>query len=105
MAATFAIGCLEGPDVPTLVKGLTSADTYGQAIDYLLEIGPAAATGIETTLAATRDNGLRADLIHVLGFVGTRDAVSVVEPFLKDHDDRVAHAAIDAIARLSRQPG
>jgi HEAT repeat protein len=102
LAATFAIGCLEDPDVPTLAKGLTAADTYGQAVDYLLELGAAAASGVEATLGAARDNGLRADLIHVLGFVGRRDAVSFVEPFLKDHNDRVAHAAIDAIARLSR---
>jgi HEAT repeat protein len=102
LAATFAIGRLEDPDVPTLAKGLTAADTYGQAVDYLLELGPAAASGVEATLGAARDNGLRADLIHVLGFVGRRDAVSFVEPFLKDHNDRVAHAAIDAIARLSR---
>jgi HEAT repeat protein len=85
-----------------LAKGLTSADTYGQAVDYLIELGPAAASGVETLLGTTRDNGLRADLIHVLGFVGTRGAVPLVEPFLKDRNDRVAHAAIDAIARLSR---
>jgi HEAT repeat protein len=102
LAATFAMGCLEDPDVPMLAKGLSSADTYGQAVDYLLELGPAAVSGVETTIGATRDNGLRADLIHVLGFVGRRDAVPVIEPFLKDHNDRVAHAAIDAVARLSR---
>ena len=102
LAAAFAIGRLEEPDVPTLAKGLTSADTYGQAVDYLIELGPAAASGVETLLGTTRDNGLRADLIHVLGFVGTRGAVPLVEPFLKDRNDRVAHAAIDAIARLSR---
>jgi HEAT repeat protein len=102
LAATFAMACLEEPDVPTLATGLGSADTYGQAVDYLLELGPAAVPGVETTIGATRDNGLRADLIHVLGFVGRRDAVPVIEPFLKDHNDRVAHAAIDAIARLSR---
>jgi|SRR5579864_235126 len=102
LAVTFAIGCLDKPDVPTLAQGVASAETYGQAVDYLLELGPAAASGVETTIGATRDNGLRADLIHVLGFVGRRDAVPVIEPFLKDHNDRVAHAATDAIARLSR---
>jgi HEAT repeat protein len=102
LAAAFAIGRLEEPDVPALAKGLTSAETYGQAIDYLLELGPAAASGVETLLGTTRDAGLRADLIHVLGFVGRRDAVPLVEPFLKDRNDRVAHAATDAIARLSR---
>jgi HEAT repeat protein len=102
LAAAFAIGRLEEPDVPALAKGLTSAETYGQAVDYLIELGPAAASGVEALLGTTRDTGLRADLIHVLGFVGTRDAVPLVEPFLKDRNDRVAHAATDAIARLSR---
>ena len=83
-------------------RSLASTDTYGQAVDYLLGLGPVAVSGVETTIGATRDNGLRADLIHVLGLVGTRDAVSAIEPFLKDRNDRVAHAATDAIARLSR---
>ncbi len=102
LAATFALGRLGDPDVPALAKGLTAADTYGQAVDYLLELGPAAVTGVETTLGTTRDNAFKADLIHILGFVGTRDAVPVIEPFLKDHNERVAHAATDAVARLSR---
>jgi HEAT repeat protein len=102
LAATFAIGCFGDTDVPTIARGLASTDTYGQAVDYLLELGPAAVAGIETTIGAARDTGLRADLIHVLGFVGRRDAVPVIEPFLKDHNDRVAHAAVDAVARLSR---
>jgi HEAT repeat protein len=102
LAATYAIGCLGDPDVPTLARGLASTDTYGQAVDDLLELGPAAVSGVETAIGAARENGLRADLIHVLGFVGKRDAVPVIEPFLKDHNDRVAHAAVDAVARLSR---
>jgi HEAT repeat protein len=102
LAATFAMGRLEDPDVPTLIQGLTSADTYGQAVDYLLELGPAALPGARTTLGATRDAGLKADLIHVIGFIGARDSVPAIEPLLKDHNDRVAHAAMDAIARLSR---
>jgi HEAT repeat protein len=102
LAATFALGRLGDPDVPALAKGLTAADTYGQAVDYLLELGPAAVTGVETTLGTTRDNAFKADLIHVLGFLGTRDAVPAIQPFLKDPNPRVAHAATDAVARLSR---
>jgi HEAT repeat protein len=102
LAATFALGRLGDPDVPALAKGLTAADTYGQAVDYLLELGPAAVTGVETTLGTTRDNAFKADLIHVLGFIGTRDAVPVIEPLLRDRNERVAHAATDAVARLSR---
>jgi HEAT repeat protein len=102
LAAAFALGCLDAPDIPTLTRALTSAETYGQAVDYLLEIGPAARVGVETVLNATRDSAPRADLIHLLGFIGTKDTVPTIEPFLKDKNERVAHAATDAIARLSR---
>jgi HEAT repeat protein len=102
LAATFALAHFDEPDVPTLARGLTAAETYGLSVDYLLELGPAVVPGIETLLKTSRENGLRADLIHVLGFIGTKDTVPILEPYVKDHNDRVAHAAIDAVARLSR---
>jgi HEAT repeat protein len=102
LAATFAVAKLGDPDVSALVRGLSSAETYAQAVDYLLELGPAAAPGVKAALDTTRDSALRAELIHVLGFIGTKDTVPAIEPLLKDHNDHVAHAATDAIARLSR---
>ena len=102
LAATFAAGCFDGPDTATLTKAMSSADTYGQAVDYLLELGPAALPGVQAALNATRDSAPRADLIHLLGFIGTKDTIPTIEPFLKDKNERVAHAATDAISRLSR---
>ena len=77
-------------------------ETYAQALDYLLELGRAAAPAVQTTLRETRDVHFRGDLIHLLGFIGDKTSVPYVEPFLSDRNDRVARAAIDTIARLSR---
>ena len=102
LAATFAAAKLGNPDVPAIVRGLSSAETYAQAVDYLLELGSSIAPAVKASLDTTRDNVMRAELIHVLGFIGTKDTVPAIEPLLKDHNERVAHAAADAIARLSR---
>jgi HEAT repeat protein len=102
LAATFATATLGDPDVPTLVRGLSSAETYAQSVDYLLELGSVVAPGVKAALDTTRDTTLRAELIHVLGFIGTKDTVPALHPLLTDHNERVAHAATDAIARLSR---
>jgi HEAT repeat protein len=102
LAATFAVAKLGDADVPAIVRGLSSAETYAQAVDYLLELGPSIVPAVKAALDTARDGVVRAELIHVLGFIGTRDTVPAIEPLLKDHNERVAHAAADAIARLSR---
>src|SRR5262249_1185600 len=96
LAATFAAAKLGNPDVPTIVRGLSSAETYAQAVDYLLELGPSIAPAVKASLDTTRDNVMRAELVHVLGFIGTKDTVPMIEPLVKDRNERVAHAATDA---------
>lgn len=102
LAAVFALGCLGAPDVPALARGLTTADTYGEAVDYLLELGPSVRPGVESALSTAHEGAFEIDLIHVLGFIGTADSIRVLEPLVKDHNDAVAHAASDAVARLRR---
>jgi hypothetical protein len=76
---------------------------YGaQARDYLLEIGRPALAGVRATLDVAKDSRHRADLVHLIGFIGTRDEIGWVESFLGDRDERVRRAAADAIARLKR---
>ena len=53
-------------------------------------------------LEVAKDDRHRADLVHLIGFVGTRDEISWLETFLADRDERVRRAAADAIARLKR---
>jgi HEAT repeat protein len=102
LAARFAVGQFGEPQSHLIAASLASTETGAQARDYLLEIGSPAGPGVESALGVATDVRHRADLLHVLGFVGNRDAVGIIEPYLKDRDDRVARAAANAIARLSR---
>lgn len=102
LAATFAVGLLGESQSHVIAAALASPDVTAQARDYLLELGPAALPGIQSTLGAAADGRFRADLVHVLGFAGTREALPLIEPFLKDKDERVSRAATNAINRLTR---
>jgi len=103
IAAAFAVGLMDEPQAHVLAGALGSADTGAQARDYLLELGPAALPGVQAALGVAKEPRYRADVIHLLGFVGNRDTVAVIEPFTKDKDERVSRAAANAIARLTRQ--
>jgi HEAT repeat protein len=101
LAATFAVGVIDEPQAHVIASALGSPDVGAQARDYLLELGAAALPGVQAALGVATDPRHRADLVHVLGLVGTRDSVSIIEPFLKDKDERVSRAAANAIARLT----
>jgi HEAT repeat protein len=102
LAATFAVGSLGDSQAHVIAGALASADTAPQARDYLIELGPAAVPGIQSALGVATDGRFRADLVHALGFTGTRTAVPLIEPFLKDKDERVSRAAANAINRLTK---
>jgi HEAT repeat protein len=102
LAATYALGCFGDPDVAAIVKAFGVPETWGQAYDYLIELGPAAVPAVQSGITTARDARVRADLLRVFGRIATRDAVSFVEPFTKDKNERVARAAADAMTRLSR---
>jgi HEAT repeat protein len=89
------------PRLPLLIAGLTGP-TAGQAADYLIELGSSALTAAQTALSASTDARQRVNLIHLLGFIGGADTVPVLEPIVKDKDERAARAAANAIARLSK---
>jgi HEAT repeat protein len=101
LAATFAVGALEDSQAHVIAAALASPDT-AQAREYLIELGPAAVPGIQSALSVAADGRFRADLVHALGFTGTRAAVPILEPFLKDKDERVSRAAANAMNRLTR---
>lgn len=102
LAATFAVGQMADTQAHVLAGALAVPDLAGQARDYLLEIGAPAIPGIRAALGVAADARFRADLIYVLSFVGTRETVTVIEPFRQDPDAGVARAAGHAIARLNR---
>jgi HEAT repeat protein len=102
LAAAFAVDRLGEPQTHVLAAHLILRDVGPQARDYLLEIGRPSLAGIRATLEVAKDDRHRADLVHLIGFVGTRDEISWLETFLADRDERVRRAAADAIARLKR---
>lgn len=102
LAATFAVGLLADPQAHVIVAALETAGTSAQARDYLLELGGAALPAVQAALAAAPDPRTRADLIHLLGFIGSRDTRPLLNPYLQDKDERVHRAATNAIARLTR---
>jgi HEAT repeat protein len=102
LAAAFAVDRLGEPQAGMLAAHMILKDVSVQACSYLLEMGRPALDGVRATLDVAKDNRHRAELVHLIGFIGTRDEVGWVETFLSDRDERVRRAAADAIARLKR---
>jgi HEAT repeat protein len=103
LAAMFAV-CVLGQSqaAQSMVAALASPETFAQARDYLLELGPAAAPAVQAELQATKDSHARADLIHILGFIGGQSGQGIVDAYTRDKDERVNRAATNALARLAR---
>ena len=102
LAATFAVGLLDQPQAHLIAAGLAAPDTKAQATDYLLELGSSAVNGVQAALRVANAPRFRADLVHLLGFLGGRDAAAAIQPYLADPDPGVTRAAADAVARLNR---
>ena len=102
LAATFAIDRLGEPHAHVIAGALADSDLAAQARSYLIEIGQASVPGITAALGVATDGRFRAELVHLLGFVGTRDTIALIESYNTDRDERVSRAAHDARARLAR---
>jgi HEAT repeat protein len=102
LAAAFAVDRLGESQTHVLAAHMILEDEGAQARDYLLEIGRPALAGVRAALDAATDSRHRRDLVHLAGFIGTRDEISWLETFLQDRDERVRRAAGDAIERLKR---
>ncbi len=102
LAAAFGLQRLGQTQSHVIAWMLGDEQTNAQARDYLIELGPAAAPGIEQAFKSAKDSRHRAALVQILGIVGTDDAATSIEPLLKDPDDRVRQAAMWSMARLRR---
>ena len=102
LAAAFALQKLGQTQTHVIASMLVLPRERGQARDYLLEIGRPALPGIESALKVATDGRHRADLVRMIGFVGTRDDRAMVEGLQQDRDERVRRAAATASARLQR---
>jgi HEAT repeat protein len=102
LAAAFALQMLGETQSHVLAANLYVDTLREQARQYLFELGRPAVPGIESALKVATDSQHRADLIQTVGYLGTKDDLAVVEPFLKDKDARVLTAATNAVLRLRR---
>jgi HEAT repeat protein len=102
LAAAFALHQLGEPQSHLIAAMLVSRDAAEQARDYLFEIGAPALPGVLETLKVATDSRHRADLVQLIGFLGNAETVPVLQPLLKDRDQRVVRAVSNAIARLTR---
>jgi HEAT repeat protein len=102
LAAAFGLHQLGLVQSHTIASMLVVDDLRDQAREYLFDLGRAAVPGIQSVLEVATTARHRADLLQTVGYVGALDDVAVVEPFLKDRDERVVRAATNAILRLRR---
>lgn len=101
LAGLFALDRLGEPQVNGIALSVGQPAVGAQAVDYLLEIGPAAAPAALAAMPKATAGG-RAELAHLMGFVGSAAEARALDAFRRDADPRVARAAANAIARLSR---
>ena len=85
-----------------IAANLVVEEVSAQARDYLLEIGRAAVPALQATLKVATDGRHRADLVQLVGYVGTADDIGVIEPLAGDRDERVRRAVTAAVQRLRR---
>ena len=102
LAALFALQQLGEVHTHEIAAMLILRDEAAQARDYLFEIGHDSVAGAEQVLKVATDSRHRADLIQLIGYLGTPADASIIEPFAKDKDERVARATSHALARLRR---
>ena len=103
LAAHFALNALGEVQTHYLAAAMALRDVGFVARDYLLEIGRPAVPGIESALKVAKDARHRADLVQLVGFIGGREDVAIVRPFLQDKNKRVAYVTDNTIIRLNQR--
>lgn len=103
LAAAFALQLLGETQTHVIASTMVLERQRMQAQEYLFELGRTAVPGVESVLKVAVDARHRADLLQCVGYLGAADDLAIVEPFLKDPDDRVIRAATNATLRLKRR--
>lgn len=103
LAAAFGLQLLGQVQTHVIASAMLLEDQRMQAQEYLFELGRASVPGIESALKVAVDSRHRSDLLQSVGYLGNVDDIGIVEPFLKDKDDRVIRAATNATLRLKRR--
>ncbi|RPJ71604.1 MAG: hypothetical protein EHM24_11885 [Acidobacteria bacterium] len=82
-----------------LVQAAGGTDTYLQAQDYLIELGPPVAQAVAGALPAA-STAARLRLIEVLGVIGGADQLPALQAAERDETASVAAAAVRAVRRI-----
>ena len=102
LAGLFALNALGEPQAAGMALVMGPSGLGLQARDYLLEIGSAAAPAVAAAMTTASDPRARAELTHLIGFIGSAQDAAALEVMTRDADPRAARAAADALARLRR---
>lgn len=102
LAGLFALNAFGEPQGPGIALVAGRPDVGAQAREYLLEIGAAAAPAVAAAMTTASDPKTRAELTHLIGFIGSARDTATLETMTRDADPRAARAAADALARLRR---
>lgn len=100
LAAAFALHLLGTTQSHVIASNLVVDDLTAQAREYLFELGHDAVPGIASALKVATDSEHRAALTQLVGYLGTVDDLPIVEPLIKDADERVVTAATNAVLRI-----
>jgi len=87
-----------------LVDGFKFSLLQSDTFDYLVELGPAAASEL-APFASNKDAKVRAGIAEVLGIIGPQSSLAVIEGLVRDKSDLVAAAAERSQRRLSARAG
>jgi HEAT repeat protein len=102
LAAQFALQLLGQTQTHTIAAAAVGDQTT-QAHEYLFELGAPAVPGIQAALEVATDERQVAGLAQMVGYLGKRGDVVIVEPLLTSRGERVRWAATAAIERLQRR--
>lgn len=99
LATAFALQVLGQNYVGRIVDTMTNGKLEGQAIEYLVELGPPVAPTLYPRLQDP-DPGIREAASDALGFIGGIAALPALEAAAKDSNTEAATAARRAIERI-----
>jgi HEAT repeat protein len=98
-AAAFALQLLGHDAVANLAATLASDKMAPQIAEYFIELGPAVAPALALHLKDPKA-AVRGNVALVLGVVGSKAEIPILEPLLQDRNRDVVRAAQSAIERI-----
>lgn len=98
-AAAFALQKFGRNAIAHLVEPLDSSDRAAQIAGYFIELGQPVVAELTKHLSH-RDEAVRGNVALIIGAIGTKAELTVLEPLLQDRSGEVRRAAERAIQRI-----